>query len=888
MSDEEKRRAFRLPDADAGREVDDEVRFHIERKIDSLVREGWTREAAEEEALRRFGDVDGVKREMTKMTKKRARRPAGKASWETLAHDVRFAFRQLRRNPTFTAVVVVTLALGIGANTAIFSVVDGILLRPLPFPDSHELVNVWSDVTRRGGPDDEWLSYANYHDLRESSRTLGALGAWGGLRPTWTDPEQPRQLLAARVTEGMFSRVLDVSPALGRTFAPRDDEPDAPPVALLSHAFWETAFGADPSVLGRNLTLNERPVEVIGVMPEGFRPPFYPDAHLWMPVAADVTQAADRRGGFSWRAVGRLAGNASLEAARAELGELGARLEREYPESNTDMTFTAVALRDDLVAEARTGLLVLLGAVGFVLLVACVNVANLLMARASARGSELALRSALGAGSGRLTRQLLTESLALALLGGAAGVAVAFLGTDLLVSLAPDGTPRLDEVAVDGRVLVFTAVITVAAGLGFGLVPALRAGGRDLHAALREGGRGGLGTAGSRLRGALVSGQVALALVLLVGAGLLIQSLDNLRTADLGFRPEGVVTAQINFPPTRYRDAESRMEFYRALEEGLDALPGVESVGSTSTVPLTGFDGDISFNVEGRPLSEPGRYDAAWLRQVTPGYFGTMGIEIVVGRGFEPTDGPDAGPVVIVNETLAQRFFPNESPVGRRVNLGSPEDPNWRVIVGVAGDIRNFGIREGSRNAMYLPYFQATAGYVFPAVRSSGPPESVGPGIRRVVAELDPSLAVARVRAMEELVRAEVAPDRFVSVLLSLFAGLALVLAVVGLYGVVSYGVQRRLREMGVRMALGAGGSRIGALVVGRTLALVGVGLVLGIGAAVALSGLVERLLFGVSGTDPRTYAGVALVLGAAGLAAAALPAVRAARLDIVRVLQSE
>ncbi|MGD2071665.1 MAG: ABC transporter permease [Gemmatimonadota bacterium] len=887
-----KRRFFRLP---GGRErirkeVDDEVRFHLERKIEKLMAAGLGREEAEREAARRFGDVDDVKREMEAMSRKREARSRKGEAWDGWRQDAAYALRQLGRNRVFATVAVLTLALGIGVNTAIFSVVDGILFRPLPFPDADELVNVWSDVTERGGPDDEWLSWANYHDLATRSRTLQALGAWGGGALVWTDPAEPEQLLTGTISWHMFPRVLRVEPALGRPFAPEDGEPGAPTVALLSHGFWERAFGSDPAAVGSTMTLADQSVEVVGVMPAGFRPPFVPGAELWTPISVDPAAQQGRRGGFSWKAMGRLQDGVTPEAARAELADLGARLEAEYPESNTGMTFTAVPLRDDMVAQARTGLLVLLGAVAMVLLVACVNVANLLLARASSRRSELALRSAMGAGRRRLVRQLLTESLVLAAVGGAIGVALAWIGTDALVSMAPDGTPRIQEVAVDGRVLAFTVLVTVLSGLLFGLVPAFRTAAGDLHDELREGGRGQLPRSGARIRNGLVVGQVAMALVLLVGAGLLVKSFRNLTTADLGFRAEDVVTFRLNLPSSRYGDAAERVVFAERLEERLAAIPGVASVGSTNTVPLTGFDGDASFHVEGRPLPAPGEEPAAWIREVTPDWFGTMGIQVVQGRGFTPADREGDSEVVVINETMAARYFPGENPVGKRLTFSDPTgaDPRWREIVGVARDIRNFGIREDSRNAVYLPWAQVPYSVIFPALRVEGPRVPVVDAARQAVAELDPGLAVAQVRGMSEIVRGQVAPDRFVATLLSLFAVVALVLAVVGLYGVVSYGVSTRVREMGVRMALGAAGGTISRMVVRGSLVLVAIGLVLGLVGSWFATRLMSNLLFGVSATDPVVLVSVAVALALAATAAAVVPAVRATRIDPATALRNE
>ncbi len=808
---------------------------------------------------------------------------------DTFLHDIRYGFRQLGRNPVFTGVAILTLALGIGANTAIFSVVDGILFRPLPFPESDELVNVWTDVSARGGPTDEWLSYANFWSIKTESSTLEAVSEWGGWRPTLTGDGEAEQLSGALVGPDMFRRVLRVEPELGRSFTDDDAQPGAPGTAILSHGFWQRAFGGDPAVVGRTVMLNGQATEIVGVMPARFRPPFYPDAEIWAVPQVPPAAKTEGRGNFGWRAVARMAPGATLADADAELRVLGTSLQEQYPASNVDMTFDAVALRDDLVAGARTGLLVLLAAVGFVLLVACVNVANLLLARAAARRGELAVRSALGAGARRIVGQLLTEAGILAAAGGLAGVVVAIWGTDLLVALAPPGTPRIDEVAVDGRVLAVTAAVTLLAGALFGLVPAIRAARADAASTLREGGRGGgEGRRAGRTRAVLVVGQVALALVLLVGAGLLVRSFNNLRTHDLGFDPDHVLTMQVNLPGDRYGTGDALRAFYATLHDQLAAIPGVQSVAFTSTVPLTGFDGDVDFNIEGEPIPEPGVPQAAWIRRVTPGYFETMRIPIVQGRAFTPEDGPDAARVVIINESFAARYFTDRNPVGQRINFGSPSDPTWRTIVGVAKDIKNFGIRADSRVAAYGPYAQVPAGYVFPVLRTSVPPETVVPAARRALAGIDETLAAGRVETMESLVDDAIASDRFVATLLSLFAALGLVLAVVGLYGVVAYSVGRRLPEMGVRMALGANGTDITRMVVRQAMILVGVGIGAGIVVAGVLSRFVEGLLFGVSALDPLTFAAVALALALAGAAAATLPAVRAARVDPVRVLNAE
>jgi len=883
-----RKRAFRLPPDHAriSGDVEEEVGFHLEKKVERLVREGMSQDEAWAEARRRFGDVEGVKARMTREAEGRMGRLE---VWDRIRQDVRYALRQLLRNPGFSAVTVLTLALGIGATTAIFSVVDGILFRPLPFPQPEQLTVVWADWSRAGGPVDEWMNFPNYVDLKERTRTLQAVGAWDGGPLTLTGRGEPEQIVAGTVTWGTLSRVLGVSPALGRGFTADDDRPGAPGTVLLSDGFWRRALAGDPDVLGTTLTLDDEPYTIIGVLPPDFDAPFMTGADVWTPMRQDMAQHACGRGGACLHVIARRADGVTLQAARDDATRVARQLEEEYPQANANTGLTLRPLQDDMVADARTALLVLLGAVGFVLLIACVNVANLLLARATSRSSELAVRSALGAGRRRLVTQLLTESALLAVLGGGLGLVVAYLGADLLVSIAPADTPRIEGVGVDARVLFFASAVTVFAGVLFGLVPSLRSARGDLVGGLREGGRGGSsGLGGTRLRGALVSGQVALALVLLVGAGLLVRSLQQLRAQDLGFRPEGVVTLQLGLPSSRYPDADARRGFLASVEERLGALPGVSAVGSTSWLPLTGFGSDVDFNIEGRPLPQLGQNQAVWFRRITPGYPEAMGMRLVSGRWPTDADDENAPLVVVINDGMARRFFPDDTPLGHRINLGGPDNPRWREIVGVAAEARYFGIRDESRDALYLPYAQAPSPQVFVALKSSRGGTALAGEIRAVVADLDPSLAVARIQPMETLVSDALGPARFVTMLLILFAVLALALAVVGLYGVVSYGVSQRMREMGVRLALGAGGGDIRGLVLRQSLTLVVVGLLVGVAGGLAVTRLMKNLLFNVSSTDPWTYGIVALVLAAVASAASALPARRAARVDPIQVLRSE
>jgi predicted permease len=870
-------------------ELDDEVRFHLEMETEKLIEKGFSPDEARRTARMTFGNAERIKEEV---------REVDGVSWmEKLTADARFGLRVLRRNPVFAGVGILTLALGIGASTAIFSVVDGILLRPLPYPEPSRLVTVWADFSPNGGPDQEWLSYPNYQDAR-ALPVFDELSAFQEWRPTLSGQGEPEMLRGAQVAEGMFSRVLRVRPFLGRTFAPEDDLPDASPVVLLSHGYWVRNFGADEAVLGSTIVLDGIPSQVVGVMPPGFNAPLLggdfapgpPVQDIWGTLRIDLAGPGGGRGSIFLRTVGRLGQGVTVEAAQGELRRLGSQLEQEYPETNVGKTYSILPLHQDMVQGARTGLWVLLGSVGFVLLLVCLNLANLVLARGSARTGEMALRSAMGANRGRLVRQLVTESTVMAVLGGGLGLVVAYWATDLLVSLAPEGTPRIENVVVGARIVAFGILAALGAGILFGLFPALRMSGVDLRTGLSQSGRGGSSGGGLRLRSLMVAGQMAVAVVLLVGAGLLLRSFRELHRVDLGFEPQGVLAAFLTMNPDRYPEAEHRTTFADGLEARLSALPGVESVGFSSTLPMSGFNGDTDFQIQGLPPPVPGQKTTSWFRRVNAAYFEAMGIPVLEGRAFSPADNRDTDArVVIVNETLARRYFPGASPIGQRLNFNDPENPVWREIVGVARDVKNFGVRAESQNATYFPYAQSPVNNLFLAVSTSlDNPSALLPAVRREVAEMDPQIALYQPTTVAEMVEGSLAQDRFLAFLLSLFAGVALLLAAVGLYGVVAYGVARRLNEIGLRVALGAPGGLVGRLVVVRSLRLVAVGMVAGILAALALTRLLSGLLFGVQPLDPASFGVTLLALVGVALAASAFPAWRASRVDPAEILKAE
>jgi len=800
---------------------------------------------------------------------------------------LRLAVRSLLRAPGFTLVVVATLALGIGGNTAVFSVVDAVLLKRLPYDEPQRLVTVWQDVSRQGGPEREWLNYAVFEDVRDEPGLFEAVGVWGGYGPTLTGVGEAEVLTAADVTWDMFPGVLRVRPALGRAFLPADDVDGAAGVVILSHDAWRNRFASDPSVIGRSISLDETPYTVVGVMPEGFRPPFQPGAELWRPLGANGGRGC-ARGCYGMRGLARLAPGVSLAQARTHAAVVATRLEQAYPDQHTNVGLALFGLQEDMTRDSSRALWILLGAVGFVLLIACVNVANLLLVRGAGREGELAVRVALGASRGAILRQVLVESLVLSAAGGAAGLAVASWGTDALVALAPDGALLpLNTPGMDGRALLFTVALTLATGLLFGLFPAWRAGRQEVHEGLRAAGRGG-GSGGRRLRSALAVAQIAMALVLLVGAGLLVRSFQRLNQAELGFEPDGVLALSLALPGTRYPDGPARQAYYAALLNRLGSLPGVTSVGAVNSLPMAGNDSDASFFVEGEPPPEPGVPQAAWVRPVTDGYFETVGLEVLEGRDFTAGDDAEAPLVILVNETLARRWFSDGDAVGRRISFGSPENPRWRTVVGVARDVRHFGLREAVRPAAYFPYRQVSMSAMSVVLKVDGDLDAAAGEARAAVTALDPGLAASSIQPLRSMVDQALAPDRFVTGLLSAFALAALLLAAVGIYGVVSYGVARRMREMGIRKALGADGGDVQGLVVRSAAGLAAWGILLGGAAALALGRVLGSLLFEVEATDPVTFALTAVLLGGVALGAAWIPAWRARAADPMAVLRDE
>jgi predicted permease len=805
---------------------------------------------------------------------------------DTLLQDIRYAFRRLRKSPGFAVVAILTLALGIGANSAIFSVVNAVLLRSLPYADAERLVLV-AHVTNTG--DRAPMSPANFRDVRKEVRSLEELSFWTYSGSTLTGVGDPVRLEGAGVGAHFFE-VMKAAPLLGRTFRPDENEPGRNRVAVLGHGVWRQRFGSDPRIVGRTLTLDGEPYEVVGVMPEEFGFPSSRD--VWVPQEYDADFVADAsRGAWFISGIGRLKPGVSHEQAAREVGALAARLKTRYPETNAQVGMTSVSLREQMVGGVRVSLLVLLGAVGLVMLIACANVANLLLARAAAREGEVAVRVALGAGRGRLMRQLLAESMVLAVLGGVAGLVLAVWGTGALVALDPEGIPRLGEVRVDAPVAAFTLGVSLLAGVLFGLVPAVQVTRSGLFGSLREGGRGALSGRGSaRMRNTLVVAEMALAVMLLAGAGLLIRSFVRLQSVDPGFRTEGALSFTLSLPEAAYRGEPARAAFYDRLQERLAALPGVRETAAVSELPMGGSARFLTFEVEGAEPVQPGREPVSQILRATPGYFRTMGIPVERGRAIAPEDRAGAPRVMLMNREAARRFFPGQDPVGRRIRLALGDDTttvSWEVV-GVVGDVRQFGVGEDPEPAMFFPQAQAPEGSMGVVLRTAVAPLSVAGAVRREVKALDPDLPVNDLQPLEQLTAESVSQPRFYMLLLSIFAGVALALAAIGIFGVISYGVAQRTREIGVRVALGADPASVLRIVVGGALGLAGLGVGIGLLGALAGTRVLSGLLFGVTATDPATYAGVAALLMGVAALASWLPARAATRVDPAIALRAE
>jgi putative ABC transport system permease protein len=799
---------------------------------------------------------------------------------KTLWQDARYGMRMLMKNPGFTLTAVITLALGIGVTSVIFSFVNGVLLRPLPYQDSDRLVLLDERAPKREIAS-MGVSYSDFLDWREQNRVFTGVAIYdGGWDYTLTGSGEPEELSCTWVAYNAFE-VLGVAPILGRTFVAGEERWKNGLAVILSHDLWSRRFDAKPDVIGRTITLNNRPHTVIGVAPPGFK--FPAGADLWAPLGPIM----DSRAEHGWNAIARLKPGVTIEQAQSEMSALARRIEEQNPATNEGVGVKLIPLREGLAGDYRKALMILMGVVGLVLLIACVNVASLLLARASARAKEVAIRTALGAGRGRVFRQLLTESLVLGVMGGALGLTLAFWGLDLLLAVIPIDLPFWMKFDLDGRVMGFAAGVTLLTVLIFGAAPALQASKIDLNKALKEGGRGSSGAGRYQTLRLLVVVETALSLVLLIGAGLMMRSFMRLQHTDFGFNPENLLTLRLNLPVTKY-DHPQRRVFFRQLLERIRATPGVEAAGAAFSLPLREDSLESSLRVEGRPALPPGQAPMINNNVVTPNYFRTLGIPLLIGRDFNDADTSDSMKVTIIDERLAREYWPNENPIGKRIAFGPPDDKEpWSTIVGVVGAVKNQSPGLTPGKTAYAPHAQFEMDDMSLAVRA-GNLENLPPAIQKQVKAMDPDLPVINMRTMTEVVSRSVWQPRLYAILFGVFAAVALALASVGLYGVMAYSVSERKREIGVRAALGAQQRDILKLVVsqGMTLTLIGIGV--GLAAALALTRLMHSLLFEVSATDPLIFAGLAALLSVVALLACYPPARRAAKVDPMIALRCE
>ncbi len=807
----------------------------------------------------------------------------------SLAQDLKTGLRALARRPAVTGIALAVLALGIGANTAMFSVVHAVLLRPLPFPEPERIVMVWNYNPLQGFPRDV-TSYPNFLDWKAGGTGFDSLAAFYtralNLVSGTSGDDDPVEVEAAEVSAAFFD-VVGVAPALGRGFLPEEEQQGNHRSVILSHGLWQRRFGSDRSLVGRPIELTGERYTVVGVMPPGFELPR--KVELWVPLAPGDS-SRNARGSFWLHVIGRLKPGSALSMVQAELDTVATRLATEYPLFNEGTGIRAVRLQEDLVGDVRPILWVLLAAVATVLLIACANLANLLLARAAEREREFALRAALGAGAGRILRQLLVESTLLAVAGGACGVLLAGWAAPLLFRLAARELPQLPPPELSLPVLAFSLLVAVATGFLFGLAPALQLSRARVALALKEGARGSSGgPRGRRLRGVLVAAEIALALVLLVGAGLLLKSLSRLAEVDLGLETEKRLTLRVQLPPATYGEVARRIAFFDELLARVEALPGVRAVGASSDVLLDALPNSTNVTAENRPPEPALDRQIATQDSVSAGFFHAIGMKLVAGETFRATDTSDAPPVAVINQAMARRYWGDEDPLGRRFKYGglNSQDP-WRTVIGVVADSRRSGQDQAVMPSTYLPFAQAPRRSLTFVVATEGDPLALLPAIRREVARLDRSIPVAAVSTLERLVAERLLPRRFQALLLGLFAGLAFLLAAIGVYGVIAYLVEQRTREISVRMALGAPAGRIVRLVLGQILALALPGLAVGLVAAFASTRVLRSQLFGVSPGDPQTFAAVAALLGGVALLAGYIPARRAARMNPADALKRE
>ncbi|MBD0372280.1 MAG: ABC transporter permease [Pyrinomonadaceae bacterium] len=809
---------------------------------------------------------------------------------KAILQDLKYGARMLWKSPGFTFIAVLALALGIGANTAIFSAVNTLIMRPLPYRDAERLVTVW-EFNRTDNRHQNVINPGNFMDWRDQNKSFEEMAAFIDFRINLTGRDEPVELPAQAATSNLF-HLLGVEPIKGRSFTAEDATSDANPV-IISHNLWRTRFGGDPKIVGQRITLSGRESTIIGVLPEGFqwfikkgsltgKP-----AELWMPVAFD--ESARVRKGRGWSAVARLKPGVSVEQAQSEMNTIGSRLEQQYTEFNTGWGIDVVPLREQFVGEIRPALWILLGAVGFVLLIACANVANLLLARAAARNREIAIRTALGASRLRVVRQLLTESILLSALGGALGLLLAWWGIELLIAFSPRDLVTLDKISINPTVLIFTTIVSVLTGIIFGIAPALEATRQNTSEMLKEGGKNiGGSPRARRLTSAFVIAQIALSLVLLVGAGLMMKSLSRLQAVNPGFEADNLLTLRVILPERKYKEDAQVLSFFKQAVERIEALPGVKSAGAVSFLPFTGLAAATDFKIEGKPAPPAGQEPGTEVRVVDKNYLRTMGIPTLRGRTFNDQEETEARHVVLINETLAQKYFPGEDPIGKRLTINMMDDPVPSEIVGVVGDVKHLSLEGETRPMVYWPHPELVYNGMTIVVRTTNDPTQLAAAAQAQIQSIDPNQPVSDIRTMNQWLSESVARSRFNTLLLGLFSAVALVLASVGIFGVINYTVTQRTHEIGIRMALGASARDILKMVVGQGMLLALIGIVLGLAASFLLTRAMSSLLFNVSATDPLTFIFISLLLAAVAFIACYIPARRATRVDPMNALRYE
>ncbi len=804
---------------------------------------------------------------------------------QTIWQDLRYGARMLVKNPGFTLIAVLTLSLGIGANTAIFSVVNGVLLRPLPYPQPEQLAMVWLD-NRRQAIREDITSYPNFVDWRDQNKTFQGMAAVRNVNVSLTGVGEPEELRGAAVTANFF-QLMGIAPAQGRGFSAEEEQPGKDKIVILGYGLWRRRFGGEAGILNKTIYLGGEANTVVGIMPPGFE--FPGKTEIWRPLAPN-DRARAARGSFWLPVVGRMKPGVSREQAQADMNVIGNQLEQQYPDINAGYGVNVVPLQQQLVGNVKPALLMLLVTVGLVLLIACANVANLLLARAATRQREVAIRAALGAEPWRIVRQMLTESVLLSVIGGSVGLLLAVWGVKALIKLSPANIPRLDNIQLDWRVLGFTVGLSLLTGLIFGLAPALQASQSDVGETLKEGRRTGSGSRRTQLiRGGFIVVEVAMTLALLVGAGLLIRSFWRLQQIDPGFNADKLLTLTLRVPRTKYPEGPQVVTFYQQLQERLAAVPGVRGVSAATSILMPQVTNSSGFTIEGRPPDPREQSLELPFEAVMPNYFQTMGTPLVQGRQFTAQDGAGAPDVAIVNETFVKQYFPNNDPLGRRFTFGDANDnPQWITIVGVVRDTKRQGLDKPIRMESWMPHAQSPASRMELVIRAAGDPLALAGTVRQTVWSLDSDLPIPKMETMEQVLSENVAQRRLNMLLLGLFATVALILAAVGIYGVMSYAVTQRTHEIGIRVALGARGRDVLGMIIrqGMTLALIGVAI--GLVATFALARLMSGLLFGVSATDPLTFAAIALLLTLVALLACYLPARRATKVDPMVALRCE